>query len=107
MLFRSTGIAQAHLFAGCDEPALAAVDRALADWPESPPALRAKAAICGLLGRIEDGRDCVRRLLALNLDISVANARAEKARQMRSNPRGLERFLDGLRRSGLPEGEPR
>ena len=30
-----------------------------------PPALRLKAAICGLRGRVEEGRKCVERLLAL------------------------------------------
>src|SRR5262249_41691594 len=46
-----SGVALAHLFCGNYDSAMAAVDRALADWPTSTPALRTKAALCGLLGR--------------------------------------------------------
>lgn len=101
-----TGIALAHLFSGNYQPAMEAVDRALADWPNSPPALRAKAAICGLLGKIEDGHACVRQLLALNPNMSTAHVRALNERQMKTNPSGLGGFLDGLGRAGLPKGEP-
>ena len=43
----------------------------LIDWPMSAPALRTKAAICGLLGETEEGRACVDRLLVLNPDTEV------------------------------------
>jgi tetratricopeptide (TPR) repeat protein len=99
------GIAQAYLFSGKYEAAKEAVDAALIDWPNSPPALRVKAAICGLLGRIEEGRECVRQMLTLNPDTTVATVKALNQLQMKPNPRGFSKFLDGLRKSGLPEDE--
>ena len=101
-----TGVALAHLFSGNFEPAMEAIERAHADWPNSPPALRVKAALCGLLGRADEGRACVSRLLALNPDTTVAAVRALNERQMAPNPIGLCNFIEGLRRSGLPEGKP-
>jgi TolB-like protein len=98
------GIALAYLLSGSFGPAKEAVDRALIDWPSSPPSLRAKAAICGLLDQLEEGRECVRRILALNPDITIATVKALHRPQMRSNPFGYKNFFDGLRRSGLPAG---
>jgi len=97
------GIALAHLFCGNFGRAKEAIDRALIDWPSSPAALRTKAAICGQLGKIDEGRACVRRLLTLNPDTTVATVTALNHLQMRPNPVGLKNFLDGLRRSGLSE----
>ena len=98
------GIALAHLFSGNFEPAKEGIDQALVDWPSSPPALRTKAAICGLLGKNDEGRGCVRQLLALSPHTTVATVKALNHLQMRPNPLGFKNFLDGLRRSGLPEG---
>jgi TolB-like protein/DNA-binding CsgD family transcriptional regulator len=98
------GVALAHLLSGSCRPAREAIDRALLDWPDSPPSLRAKAAICGLLGDIEEGRQCVKRILALNPATTLAAVRALNRPQARSNPRGYKALFDGLRRVGLPEG---
>ena len=98
------GVAVAHLLSGSFGPAKQAIDRALLDWPSSPSALRAKAAICGLAGQIEEGRECVRQILALNPDTTIAAVEALNRPQMRSNPLGYKNFLDGLRRAGLPAG---
>ena len=98
------GIALAHLLSGSYGPAKESIDRALLDWPNSPPSLRAKAAICGLLGRAEEGRECVQRILALNPATTLATVRALNRPQARSNPLGYKNFYNGLQRAGLPEG---
>lgn len=97
-------IALAHLLSGSYGPAKEAIDRALLDWPNSPPSLRAKAAICGLLGNIEEGRECVQRILALNPATTLVTVKALNRPQTRSNPLGYKNFYNGLRRAGLPEG---
>jgi tetratricopeptide (TPR) repeat protein len=98
------GLSLAHLFGGNYEEAMIAVDKALAQWPDSPPTLRHKAAICGLLGRIEEGRTCVRRLLAVSPASNLTAVRRLYELRLRRNPVGLDRYLEGLRLSGLPDG---
>jgi TolB-like protein/DNA-binding CsgD family transcriptional regulator len=96
--------ALANFFAGRYEDARDAADKSLGERADYPPALRVKIASCGLLGRIEEGRDCVERLLRLNPDATVAGLRAYYELRLRRNPRGLETYLKGLRLCGLPEG---
>jgi TolB-like protein/DNA-binding CsgD family transcriptional regulator len=98
------GIALAYLLSGSFAPAKEAIDRALMDWPSSPPSLRAKAAICGLLGHADEGRQCVRQILALNPQTTVAIVKALHRYQMRRNPSGYRNFFAGLERAGLPVG---
>lgn len=104
--FRWNALGMAHFCAGDYEGARRAADKALNVSPTYPPALRLKLAACGLLGRIEEGRESVRRLLAVHPDGSVAWFNAFWGPLMRSNPRALAKFLEGARLSGLPEGEP-
>jgi TolB-like protein len=99
-----TGLSLAHFFGGNYEQAKMAVDKALAQWPDSPPALRHKAAVCGLLGCIEEGRTCVRRLLAVSPTSNLTAVRRLSELRLRRNPVGLDKYLEGLRLSGLPEG---
>ena len=98
------GVALAHLLSGSYAAAKQAIDSALLDWPDSPPSLRAKAAICGLLGHVDEGRECVYRILALNPATTLATVEALNRPQARSNPVGYRNFYNGLRRAGLPEG---
>jgi TolB-like protein len=97
------GLSLAHLFGGNYEEAKIAVDKALAQWPDSPPTLRHKAAICGLIGRIEEGRTCVRRFLAVSPASNLTAVRRLYELRLRSNPGGLEKYIEGLRLCGLPE----
>jgi adenylate cyclase len=98
--------ALANFFAGRYEEARDAADRSLGEHAGYPPALRVKIASCGLLGRFEEGRDCVERLLRINPDATVAALRTYYQPRLRRNPHGLETYLKGLRLSGLPEGKP-
>jgi TolB-like protein/DNA-binding CsgD family transcriptional regulator len=97
------GIALAYLLSGAFEPAKDAIDRALIDWPSSPPSLRAKAAICGLMGRRDEGRQCVQKILALNPNTTIATVSTLHRAQAQCNPAGYTNFFKGLRRAGLPE----
>lgn len=98
------GIALAYLFGGQYGQAKVAIDKALAQWPTSTPSLQHKAAICGLLGETEEGRKCVGRLLAANPHWDLAAVRSQIGPRLRRHPYGLESYLEGLRRCGLPEG---
>jgi TolB-like protein len=99
-----TAVATAHFFlAGYDE-ALAALDKAVLDWPDAPPALRLKAAICGASGQINEGRDCVRRLLAQTPAATIESIRELFEPLLRADARALDVMLRGLRQSGVPEG---
>ena len=83
--------------------ALDCADKALADWQDSPVALRVKAAVCGLQGRLEEGQSCVQRLVAVNPHTTIETIKAHFAPQARRNPKTYEAFFRGLRLSGLPE----
>jgi hypothetical protein len=94
-------LALAHLVAGGHEEAIEWADRALHEQPRATAVVAYKAAACGYLGRVEEGRDCVRRLRELRPGSTVA-----------SGKRGLERILspevlaicvEGVRKAGLPE----
>jgi hypothetical protein len=92
----------AHFMAGRYEEASVWCDKTLQEQPDYPPALRMKAATCGLLGRLEEGRVWVERLLAVNPDTTVSSMRLYYGVFMKK-PGCLEAFLDGLRKAGLPE----
>jgi len=98
----SHGFVCAHFMAGRHEEASAWCDRTLHERPDYPPALRMKAATCGLLGRLEEGRAWVGRLLAVNPDTTVSSMRLYYGPFMKK-PGCLEALLDGLRKAGLPE----
>ena len=98
----SMGFMLAHFMAGRYEEASAWCDKTLREAPDHPPALRYKAAICGLLGRLDEGRVWVERLLAVNPDTTVSSMRLHYCIVMKK-PGCLEAFLDGLRKAGLPE----
>jgi TolB-like protein len=96
------GVARALFFAGRYDEALAATEKALHEQAGYAPALRMRAATCGLLGRAAEGNEIVRRLLAVNPDASVSRLRDYHRVSMCRIPAALEAYLEGLRRSGLP-----
>lgn len=98
----SIGFVFAHFMAGRYEEASVWCDKTLHERPDYPPALRMKAAICGLLGRQEEGRRWVECLLAVNPDATVTGMLLYYKVFMK-NPGSLGAFVDGLRKAGLPE----
>jgi TolB-like protein len=95
----------AYLSAGDFEEVDRAADKALNAAPTYVPALRLKMVACGLLGRVEEGRACVGRLLAVHPGESIAWLQAFWGPPMRRNPNVLANIVEGARRSGLPEGD--
>jgi TolB-like protein/DNA-binding CsgD family transcriptional regulator len=96
------GTSLAHFLVGQNEAAVAAADVVLRERSGYPMALRLKAASCGLLGRLEEGRKCVERLLSINADETVSAFGAMYEAPLKSNPSGRQAFLRGLQLSGLP-----
>ena len=99
-----SNLAVAHLHAGDDNKALLFGERSVHlpnPWPRSYERL---AAIYGVTGMVEDARAAVRLLLERWPGYSIAQHRAE---MVSDRPRFLaqhERYIDGLRVGGLPEG---
>jgi tetratricopeptide (TPR) repeat protein len=93
----------AHFLGGRYEEASIAAERSLNELPNFPPALRLKAAVCGLLGQIQQGRAYVDQLLAVNPNATVAVLKDYYQPLLLHNLPSLEKYLEGLRLSGLPE----
>ncbi len=94
--------AVAHFIAQRYEEASAWCDKTLHEAPNYPPAIRMKAACCGLLDRLEEGSMWVRRLLDVNPNADLSSLRTLYEVYMKK-PGSLDAFLDGLRKAGLPE----
>ena len=94
----------AYFGAGRYEEADLAADKALQARPTYPPGLRLKVAACGVLGRIDEGRACVQRLLVVDSNYSLAWIRDFWGPLMQHSPAALEKLIEGSRRVGVPEG---
>jgi len=94
------GLALAHLAAGRYEEAIEWADRSLAAQPGYRPALRTKAACCAYLDRIEEARNWVSRMLELEPGLTIARFKASWTHTSEF----LDRYVEGLRKAGLPEG---
>jgi tetratricopeptide (TPR) repeat protein len=68
-------IAMAQFLGGRYKEASTSADRSLNELPNFPPALRLKVAVCGLLDRIDEGREYVQQLLEVNPDATVSALR--------------------------------
>jgi adenylate cyclase len=78
----------------------------LEHFPNVTPALRYRAASLGLLGRVEEGRQVVQRLLALVPDFTVSRARRHYEFDLNNafkTPGVADALYEGLRRCGVPE----
>jgi adenylate cyclase len=96
----AVGLAVAHLTACRYEQAIDWADRSLAAQPDYRSALRIKAACCAHLGRLDEARDCLRRLLELEPDLTISRFKASLAYL---SPEILDRYTEGLQKAGLPE----
>jgi len=96
-----TLLACAHLAAGRYEEAMYWADEALYERPEGVPAIRLKAISCGLLGRIEEGKKWLARLLQLTPGATVNRFNIEMSTFMAPEIRAV--MADGLRKAGMPE----
>jgi adenylate cyclase len=95
-------LALAHLIAGRYEETIEWADRALHEHPPANHALGFKAAACIRLGRIEEGRECIKRFCELRPGWTVTGV--EAVLRTAQSPEVLSIYLEGLRLAGLPEG---
>jgi hypothetical protein len=96
----------AHFVAGEYEAAVEWSAKALRHIQNSAAVLRYRAASLGLLGRLEEGRETVRRLLELVPNFTITRARRHVEFDMNNafkTPGVADSFYEGLRRSGVPE----
>jgi hypothetical protein len=98
--------ALAHFVAGEYEEVVNWGEKAIRDHPNHAAMLRYRAASLGLLGRLEEGRQVVHRLLALAPDFTIARARRHVEYNMNNifkTPGVADALYEGLRRCGVPE----
>ena len=96
----AAGLAVAHLVTCRYEEAINWADRSLAAQPGYRSALRVKAACCAHLDRLAEARDCLGRLLELEPGLTISRI---KASYPYLSSEILDRYMEGLRRAGLPE----
>ena len=77
------------------------VDRSLREQDRFFISVRYKVALCGLLGRAEEGKEWLRRLLELRPVFTIASYCIEAGAYVSPELRTVVR--DGLRKAGLPE----
>ena len=73
----------------------------LDETPDFPSAYRGLTACYGLLGRKSEAEAALANLLRVLPQVTIAQTRAGLPI---TNPAVMERYLDGLRKAGLPEG---
>jgi adenylate cyclase len=95
------GFALAHLAAGRFELAIESADRALRSQPRVATAIRVKIAANGHLGRLDEARAELGRLLAIDPKLTIAGYRAFMAAAVA--PEVFDLLVTGLRLAGLPE----
>jgi len=98
----SFGLAFAHLAARRYAEAVEWADRALQAQPRLVTAMRAKLVSLAHLGRTEEAGDLLRRVLELNPGLTIAAWKGSFAMTAFS-PELLARYVDGLRKAGVPE----
>jgi len=76
--------------------------RGLFDRPNHHPSICGRVALCGYLGRTDEAREWIGRLLAINPAHMVAWFKTFGGRFL--SPGTLVVWVEGLRRAGLPEG---
>jgi adenylate cyclase len=98
----AAGLAQAHLLAGRFEQAIEWANRALDDQPRLTYTIRAKIVANVQLGRLDDARAELGRMLALQPGFTIAKYRAIFVRAAESADHS-ELYISALRLAGLPE----
>jgi adenylate cyclase len=96
------GIAVAHFSEERYDLATEWVDRTLRAAPNYVIAVRLKAAMCGLLGHLEEGGRWVAHLRALSRSATLSDTITNLPSGIRAN-KYFAPLIDGLRKAGLPE----
>ena len=95
-------LAVAAFVAGRDEEAVEWARKTVQANPQFPGGLRTLAASYGSLGRLTEAETAREKLQVLLPHLTIAQLR--ESLPYFKDPDDLERYLDGLRRAGLPEG---
>jgi adenylate cyclase len=96
------GLASVHVMAGRYEEAIEWADRSLRELPRYESAIRNRLVACAHLGRIEEARDGLGRLLEITPGLTIARFKALYT--ITHAPELIDLHVEGLRRAGLPEG---
>jgi TolB-like protein/class 3 adenylate cyclase len=94
-------IALAHLFAGRYDEATSWAERALRDNPNMSSPIRVAAISHALAGRLPEARQIMERIRQLDPELRLSNLGDLLPPFRRAEDRA--RYVDGLRRAGLPE----
>jgi TolB-like protein/class 3 adenylate cyclase len=104
--FQHVGFTIANFIGGRYDEAVNWTAAGLSRYATHVPLLRYRAASLGLLGRTDEAREVVGRLLALVPNLTIARARRHVEVEMKNpykKPGVAETYYEGLRRAGLPE----
>jgi adenylate cyclase len=99
MPFWMLSIFWAYYAKGQYDEAAKAAQRGLRTAPDNPTLRRQLAAAYAMLGRMDEAKAALDEYLRIEPDHTIADSRKIPS----SVPEDLERFLDGLRKAGLPE----
>ena len=92
--------ASAHFVAGRYDESSSSAEKALRDDPDSGPAARLAAVSLALAGRLEQAQKAMAHVLRIDPALCISNA---KYRIPPYRPDDLARYMEGLRKAGLPE----
>jgi TolB-like protein/class 3 adenylate cyclase len=98
----TSGLAFANMIAGRFEESIELADRCSREKPRYTSVLRFKIACCAHLGRIEEAREALDRLLELQPGLTIAGWKASYAASFLL-PEIMAKYQEGLRKAGLPE----
>jgi TolB-like protein/class 3 adenylate cyclase/tetratricopeptide (TPR) repeat protein len=97
----TSGLAIAYMMSGQYTEAMDWADRALQEMPRYTGGIRVKIALCASLGRIDEARHWVARMLELQPGLTVAEMNAYATKFLA--PEVLQIYVEGLRKAGLPD----
>ena len=97
-------VGMAKIQLGADAEAVAWLRRSIEANRNFPPSHFELAAALGLLGAVDEARTAAKVALALNPSFTIRRLRAGKAGDNPTYLAGLERYCEGLRLAGVPEG---
>jgi hypothetical protein len=96
----SLGYSIAYFVAGRYDDVLNVTERALREWPIYQSFMTYRAASLALLGRVQEGKQVVQRLLSVAPRMTVSGMRATS---LFRKPGVADALFEGLLRVGLPE----
>ena len=95
-----TGAAAAQFLAGRYEQAFERADRALQQHPNDLPLLRVAAASHALAGQIAEAQEVIARVRQIDPESRLAKVAAQAPFR---RPEDISKYMDGLRKAGLPQ----